>query len=144
MNPTALRFLMSCSLVFVGCGLDDQGISGVQGTVLINGSAAPEGTIIGFSNIANESDAFMTPVDSDGKYQYRPPKEIVLPLGEYRIVVIPKRRQTEMGPNFIAKDVPIPGAPASYGKYSEVQTSDLKTEITSSQTVTFDIDIVSP
>lgn len=136
-------FASSCCLAFIGCNSSDQGISRVSGTVQINGSAAPEGTFVRFSNVTNESDAFLTAVNSEGHYDYVPPQQVLLAAGNYRVALLPLRRRTEVGANNMSRDVVIVGAPVSYGDYSDPQTSGLQVELRAGQDEIFDIEITT-
>lgn len=128
--------------VLTGCGRPSAPtISGIYGSVEINSVAAPPGTLISFVNRENDSDSFTTNIGENGSYDYQPPGSIRIPPGEYVAVIRPVTSKTVVDEDGMQRDEPIPGAPKSYGKYSEVKTSDLVVQLKPGSAEKFDISV---
>jgi len=146
MSQYSCRFCSLLALtILAGCHRQrSPEISGVYGTVQINSSTATPGTLVSFINRENDSDSFTTVVGNDGKYEYRPPANITISPGEFIAVVRPLKSRTVEDENGMPQSVPIPGAPESYGKYSDKKKSDLSIRLTTGKVERFDISIQAP
>ena len=116
-------------------------ISGIYGSVEINSATAAPGTLISFINRENDSDSFSTVVSENGTYDYRPPSSIKIPPGEFIAVIRPQYSRTVEDENGMPQEEVIPGAPKSYGKYSDARKSDLVVRLESGKKEKFDISI---
>lgn len=143
MNQFDLSKGCLCSLlVLMGCsGQHSPEISGVYGSVKIDSRIAAPGTLVSFINRENDSDAFTTVVGADGKYEYAPPAKIVISPGEFIAVIRPQNSRTVEDSNGMPQAESIPGAPKSYGKYSDVKKSDLSVQLGPGKARQFDIAI---
>ncbi|WP_437231027.1 hypothetical protein SH661x_002269 [Planctomicrobium sp. SH661] len=137
-----LNWLGVCGVLLAGCGESAQpSISGVSGTVLIDSQNATPGTTISFFSRSDESNTFTTVVGEGGRYEYKPSAVSQVAPGEFVAVVRPVSSKTVQDAHGMTMSVPIPGAPKSYGKYSDVKKSDLTVNLTPGKTEKFDIAI---
>ncbi|MEW4561922.1 hypothetical protein AB1K70_05310 [Bremerella sp. JC770] len=123
----------------VGCDESSTGLKGVQGNVTVDGKPAPEGTRISFE-IEGGTYSFSTSTDSDGKYAYLPPPEAPLMQGTYGVSVVPLSTTSVMDASGLPQEVKIKGAPTTYGKFSNPETSGIRT-ILGGELITLDIKV---
>lgn len=125
-------------LILLGCGGGPEpGFGEVRGQITVDGQPAPEGTRIRFQH-KEDSSSFSTVVKEDGSYSYEPPREAPLKEGDYLISVEPITTTTRTDASGLSVSEKIPGAPKSYGKFSDPKQSGL--EVTLSQSaVEYDI-----
>lgn len=130
--------LMFGLLFLLGCGGGPEpGFGEVSGQVTIDGQPAPEGTRIRFQH-KEDSSSFTTVVKGDGSYSYKPPREAPLQEGDYQVSVEPVTTTTRTDESGLSVSEAIPGAPKSYGKFSDPKQSGLEVTLSRSA-VEFDI-----
>lgn len=126
--------------VALGCGGGPEpGFGQVSGKVTIDGQPAPEGTRVRFHHKSDGS-AFMTRVQEDGNYSYKPPREAPLMEGEYHVSVEPITTITRTDESGLSVSENIPGAPKSYGKFTDPKQSGLEVTLSRSA-VEYDIQV---
>jgi len=103
---------------FVGCGGAFD--SSVSGTVTLNGSPVPRGTVA-YHPISGGPAAY-APIESSGAYSVRTGREEGLPSGDYQVTVIANEPSVE------TKDgrPPAPGKAITPPWYKSKETSGLK------------------
>ena len=138
-NRLGWRLVLCLGLL--GCGDASHGPSGVEGTVLVDSQPAPKGTVICFQHQTAPSENFTVVVEDEGNYKFRRPPGVSIEPGNYVVVVRPLNRTTTTGDHGLPVDVPIPGAPQSYGRYSSADESDLHVELAEGAVQPFDIQI---
>jgi hypothetical protein len=137
-RQSTTMLLMFGLLICLGCGDGPEpGFGQVSGKVTIDGQPAPEGTRIRFQH-KEDSSSFMTVAKEDGSYNYKPPREAPLQEGDYLVSVEPITTTTRTDESGLSVSEEIPGAPKSYGKFSDPKQSGLEVTLSSSS-VDYDI-----
>lgn len=134
--------LLLLSATFVpGCfssGAD--GFGDVHGAVSINAQPAPQGTRIRFQHAQDKATAFYVIVDEEGTYRYEPPSLAPLKEGAYLVAIDPMLSSTVVDSEGLSVEVPIDTSVDNYGRYSDVEESDLRVNLTRGR-VEFNIEI---
>lgn len=131
--------LFGALLVCWGCGSTaEPGLSGVQGSVKVDGEPVSAGVQIHF-HLNGGDFSFATRTQDDGTYAYIPPKEAPLPKGVYQVSVTPPGAETTTDESGLTTVVGASKA-KSYGKFSSPAKSGLTVTL-DKELVIYDIDV---
>lgn len=140
---TFFVLLTLCVGALIGCNHSGAaGFGGVHGVVSVDSQPAPAGTRVRFRHRTDPNAMFFAIVDESGSYAYQPPSQAPLKEGEYAIAIEPVTKRIMTDDSGLSVSHTIPGAPKSYGKFSNLSQSGLAATLDGGK-VEYDIQITS-
>ncbi|TWT33381.1 hypothetical protein [Blastopirellula retiformator] len=142
-DEVCYHILTLCVGIAIGCHDSGAGgLGGVHGVLSVDSQPAPVGTRVRFRHRTDPNTAFFAIVDARGGYAYQPPSQAPLKAGEYEIAIEPVTKIITTDDSGLSISRAIPGAPKSYGKFSNLSKSGLATTLNDGK-VEYDIQITS-